>query len=116
MLGNINPLLLIGIIVAIVIIILIVILLIVKAVKRKKYFSTRSEAGLKMIEAFGGRANIVSATNNGSRLSIVLNDYSLFNEEQAKALGVSSFIKMSNKITLVVGEEAAEIANLINKE
>ena len=68
-----------------------------------------------IVECLGGKENIVSAEAKGSRLSVVLNDYTLLNEEKIKEQGVSSIIKMSTKVTLLVGSLSEEIASYINR-
>jgi phosphotransferase system IIB component len=68
----------------------------------------------RYIENFGGRENIISATAVGSRLSLVLKDYDIVNLEELNKLGITSSIKMSNKITFVIGSLASDIAKYIN--
>ena len=82
----------------IIIIVLIIISLIVIRVTRRDF---KIEAN-KLIGYLGGKDNIVSKQIAGSRVAVVLKDYSLINEAQLKEVGVASFIKMSNKITLVI--------------
>ena len=94
--------------------ILIALLLSVGRLYRKKRFvKTRREDNLKLVEALGGRENILQASATGSRLSVTLKNYDAVQEENLKALGVSSIIRMSQKITLVIGEEAEKICALI---
>ena len=69
-----------------------------EAIKPQPVAVNKSE----ILEALGGRDNIVSKQIAGSRVAVVLKDYSLINEAQLKEVGVASFIKMSNKITLVI--------------
>jgi phosphotransferase system IIB component len=56
-------------------------------------------------EYIGNKENIVSIKLNGSRLTIVLNDYNLVNKEQLKTLGVVSIVALKDKMTLVLSEE-----------
>lgn len=58
--------------------------------------------------ALGGKDNIVEHSLNGSRIVLVLNDYSLVNESLLKEMGVDSIVKMSNKITLVIRGDASK--------
>lgn len=87
----------------------------VKKSQKAAFFKARSEAHNDILNALGGRENIVSCKASGSRISFSLVDYSLVNNESLKKLGVSSILKMSNKITLVIGEEAKEIEQLLIK-
>lgn len=53
-----------------------------------------------IVSYLGGKENIISFTHTGSRLSLVLKDYSLVNEKSLKENEIS-LIMMSNKITLI---------------
>ena len=68
-----------------------------------------------LIELLGNKENIISATSRGSRVIVELKDYSLVNEDKLKNAGVISFIKMSNKITLVVEKDAEKVASILLK-
>lgn len=97
------------------VVLLVILSVVLKNIRRKNYFIERKKANNELIECLGGFSNIVKATSVGSRLSLVLNDYNVINEDNLKKLGVSSIIKMSNKLTLVIGEESKDIALLIDK-
>lgn len=64
---------------------------------------------LEFYQALGGKENILALEARGSRLVVQLQDYSLYQNGKLKELGVSSLIKMSNKLTLVIGQIAQEI-------
>jgi Phosphotransferase system IIB components len=51
--------------------------------------------------AFGGKDNIKSHSLNGSRLSIVLKDFSKLNREKIKDFGVERVLSMDDKYILV---------------
>ncbi|MDD7735258.1 MAG: hypothetical protein SOW55_03315 [Bacilli bacterium] len=89
----------------------IVIILLVKKTKKKDDSSFFSQ----ITSYFGGKDNILEATSKGSRLSLVLKDYSLVNDEELKKIGVTSSIKMTNKITFVIGDKAKSIEEYINE-
>lgn len=99
-----------------VLILIILSFILIRKSKEHKFIQNRKTANNEMILSLGGNDNILSASAKGSRLSLVLNDYSIINEARLKELGVSSIIKMSNKITLVIGSEAQDILKLINKD
>ena len=67
------------------------------------------------VDALGGSDNIVSSEAYGSRLVVVLNDKSKINKEALKELGVSSFVEMSNKITLVLEDKAELVKAELDK-
>ena len=64
----------------------------------------KNEASLA---ALGGAENILDHSLNGSRVILVLSNYDVVNVEALKELGVSSVVKMTNKITLVVKGDAS---------
>ncbi|MCH5179757.1 MAG: PTS transporter subunit EIIB [Erysipelotrichales bacterium] len=67
-----------------------------------------------IIEALGGKENINSMEAKMSRLNVSLISDNI-DIEKLKAIGIERVIKMSNKITLLVGNSASEIANEFNK-
>ena len=67
------------------------------------------------IDNLGGRENIASVTQVGSRINLVLKDKELINKDNLKELGVKSVLVMSNKVTLVVENNAENIAKAINE-
>ena len=91
-----------------------IILGVVRLMKRDAFKKERMAKNNDIIIALGGRDNIVSFSSAGSRLSLVLKDYSLMEDEALKALGVSSIIKMSSKVTLVIGKDAEEIVKYLS--
>ena len=64
----------------------------------------KNEAALA---ALGGSDNILDHSLNGSRVILVLSNYDVVNVEALKEMGVSSVVKMTNKITLVVKGDAS---------
>ena len=65
--------------------------------------------------ALGGKDNIKEINRNGSRMSVNLKDENLIEREKLTALGVSSVVKMSNKVTLVVSKDSQKIFESIKK-
>lgn len=74
---------------------------IIKAPERKVI---QNEEALK---ALGGVENILDHSLNGSRVILVLNNNDLVDDKALKEMGVSSIVKMTNKITLVVKGDAS---------
>ena len=69
----------------------------------------------KWVEAFGGAENIVSSEAIGSRLVVNLNDKAKMNRDMLKELGVTNFIEMSNKITLLLEDKAELVKKELDK-
>ena len=57
----------------------------------------------------GGEGNVISHVRKGSRIELVLRDYSKIDKEKLKSIGVDSFLLMSNKLTLVVSGDAEKV-------
>lgn len=104
-----------------VVFVMVLILFLISLKKRKDapFLSENNEANdefhTKLLEAIGGKENIVSGSLNGSRISLVLNDYEVINEKLLTECGVDSFIKMSNKITLVSKSNSDKIYKALNR-
>ena len=77
--------------------------------KPKKKPTPRPVEKSAYLSAMGGEGNIVSHLRKGSRIELVLKDYSLLDKERLKAAGVDSFILMSNKLTLVIQGDAERV-------
>lgn len=95
--------------------ILIVVLVLLKRNKAKKEIEYNQKQNNEFIKIFGGKENIVSCEAKGSRLVLVLNDYSLLDEQGLKNNGVTSMIKATNKITLIVGTKSSELEKFIEE-
>lgn len=63
--------------------------------------------------ALGGEDNLIKAERSGSRIIVRLKDYSLIDKEKIKEAGVTGFITKSDKLTLVVKDNAEEVYNKI---
>jgi len=92
------------------IIVIIIAILLISNYKKKHASDVLNELFISLLEALGGEHNVVRMEAKGSRLTIVLQDYQLLNQEALKALGIANFVLMTNKITLIIGQEAAVIA------
>ena len=66
------------------------------------------------IDNLGGKDNIESVNQVGSRINLVLKDKEAINKDNLKELGVKSVLVMSNKVTLVIENNAEDIAKAIN--
>lgn len=67
-----------------------------------------------LINALGGLENIKKAQARGSRLIVELVDYSLLRQVELAPLGITSFVLMSNKLTLVAGDISGQLAERLN--
>ena len=90
-----------------VLLLLVVIMVILHFVKKSPKQKVNND---EWFVALGGKENIKEINATGSRLSLVLNDKESIDREKLKALGVSSVVTMSNKVTLVIESKAEMIA------
>lgn len=70
----------------------------------------------KWVEALGGSDNILSSEAYGSRLAVKLQDKALMNKEMLKELGVTNFIEMSDKVTLLLEDKAELVKAELDKK
>ena len=69
----------------------------------------------KWVEALGGSENITSSEAFGSRLVVTLVDKSKMDKEALKVLGVTNFIEMSDKVTLLLEDKAELVKAELDK-
>ena len=79
--------------------------------KRKKNPIVDESAWLS---ALGGKENINSVSSIGSRINLSLKDKEKIDREKLTSLGVNSVLVMSNKVTLVIANNAVDIAETIS--
>ena len=79
--------------------------------KRKKNPIVDESAWLN---ALGGKDNINSVSAIGSRINLSLKDKEKIDREKLTSLGVNSVLVMSNKVTLVIPNNAVDIAETIS--
>lgn len=101
---------------ALVTIIAIVVVLILVLGRKKKEEKPTIAQKSEWVEAFGGSNNIISSEAYGSRLAVKLQDKGLMNKEKLKQLGVTNFIEMSDKITLLLEDKAELVKAKLDKE
>lgn len=63
--------------------------------------------------ALGGSENVISKKLMGSRIVLVLKDYQKIDQAKLKEAGVDSFIEMSDRLTLVIKEDADKVYETI---
>jgi phosphotransferase system IIB component len=61
------------------------------------------------LEALGGENNIISKSLEGSRIVLSLKDYTRVNRDKLRDAGVTGFIQMQDKLTLVIKGGAEEV-------
>ncbi len=84
--------------------------------QRKKKEKNKEVKVSELAALLGGNENILSHELKGSRIVLSLKDYSLLEEANLRALGVTGFIRKTDQITLVVKEKAKEVYEKLFKE
>lgn len=101
------------VLVGIIVITVVVILLVNKKGNKKPEVKIAEKS--EWVEALGGEENVISSEAVGSRLVVNLKDKSLLNKEALKELGVTNFMEMSNKITLLLEDKAELVKKELDK-
>ncbi len=97
------------------IILITVVLILLLGRKNKKVEAPQIAEKSKWVEALGGSENIISSEAYGSRLALQLADKEKMNKDALKELGVTNFIEMSNKITLLLEDKAELVKKELDK-
>jgi phosphotransferase system IIB component len=82
-------------------------------IKKKGKSPTRPIDKNAYLMALGGEDNIVSKELVGSRIVLVLKDHEKIDRAKLKEAGVDSFVEMSDKLTLVIKNDAAKVYKTI---
>ncbi len=83
------------------------------AVEKLRPLSFKINSFYKIV---GGRKNIATAEENGSKIKLVFTDKSLVDIEMLKSLkSVSGILEMTNSITVILGPSAKTLAFEINE-
>lgn len=84
-------------------------------ITKKRHHITVSLDVAPIIKGLGGLDNIASCSARGSRLSVLVVNPQLINQEDLKECGVSSIIIMSKKAVLLLGDTAMKTSDSINR-
>lgn len=91
------------------------------SIKRKKIRKSNEEANKKVEDsaktiatAFGGKANILSITKQGSRVTLELKDPSLADKEKINTEFKDARYR-GNKVTLIIGSRSEEFKTLLEE-
>ena len=87
-----------------------IIFLVTFAVTRKRLEKKNPDNFGILLEALGGKNNILEVKNSRSRITLKLNDASIVDREKLTEAGVVSVISMSEKISLVFNEDTSKTA------
>ena len=60
-----------------------------------------------LLEALGGKDNIVEISQKGSRINVIVNDKKILDKEKIKAEGIDTIVISNKKVTMVVDNKKA---------
>lgn len=88
--------------------------LIIPSIRKKKKVTPKKEINVtSYLFALGGDSNILTHSRTGSRIVLTLNDYSLIQKDVLLELGVTGFIEKSDKLTLVIKDDAERVYKVL---
>lgn len=107
-----------GIYIAIAIVVIMIAIIAFLLIRNKVKKDTKQDDEIyeSIIKGLGGEDNILTMEAKMSRLNLTLKDDNLLQVDYLKEKGVSRIIKMSSKITLLIGNKAEEIEQRFNKK
>ena len=92
----------------------IIAILVILLVKRKKPSAPKRVINRSAyLEALGGADNVLTHLRKGSRIELQLRDYDIIDKEKIKEAGVDGFIKMSDRLTLVIKGDAEQVEKIL---
>jgi phosphotransferase system IIB component len=94
------------------ILIALVLLFIAFAIVRSKKKDFKIDAN-KLVEALGGKSNIVDYEFNKSRFIVTLKDVTLANKEAIQKLGARGIVEIDNQLKIIIGDNAEQIKRCI---
>ena len=94
------------------ILIAIVLFVIALAIVRSKKKDFKIDAN-KLVEALGGKSNIVDYEFNKSRFIVTLKDVTIANKEAIQKLGARGIVEIDNQLKIIIGDNAEQIKRCI---
>lgn len=94
------------------IIIIVILLIIALAIIRSKKKDFKFEAN-RLVEALGGKDNIIDYEFNKSRFIVNLKDVNIVNKELIQKLGAKGIVEIDNQLKIVIGEKAKTLEKCI---
>lgn len=94
------------------IVMIIILVIIALAIVRAKKKDFKIDAN-KLVEALGGKSNIVDYEFNKSRFIVTLNDVTLANKDAIQKLGARGIVEIDNQLKIIIGDNAEQIKKCI---
>lgn len=68
----------------------------------------------KLVEALGGKDNIIETEVALSRFKVTLKDVTKANKEQIQKLGAKGIVEIDNQLKIILGPESKQLKKYIN--
>ena len=94
------------------ILITVVLVIIALAIVRSKKKDFKIDAN-KLVEALGGKSNIVDYEFNKSRFIVTLKDVTIANKDAIQKLGARGIVEIDNQLKIIIGDNAEQIKKCI---
>ena len=94
------------------ILIALILVIIALAVVRAKKKDFKIDAN-KLVEALGGKDNIVDYEFNKSRFIVTLKDVTIANKDAIQKLGARGIVEIDNQLKIIIGDNAEQIKRCI---
>lgn len=94
------------------VLIIVILLIIAVAITRAKKKDFKIDAN-KLVEALGGKNNIVDYEFMKSRFIVTLKDVNLANKEAIQKLGARGIVEIDNQLKIIIGDNAQAIKKCI---
>lgn len=83
----------------------------------KKKKNTKEVEYPELLEAFGGKDNIIDFSSKGSRVSVVVENKKIVDKEKLKEQGIETIVVSNKKFTILVGNKKSILVyNYLKKE
>lgn len=69
----------------------------------------------KLVEALGGKDNIISSEINLSRFKVTLKDVSKANKDSIQKLGAKGIVEIDNQLKIILGPESKQLKKYIDE-
>ncbi len=92
------------------IVLLIILLAVIKANKKDANLDFN-----KLVEALGGKSNIVNSEIKLSRFKVTLKDVNKANKEAIQKLGAKGIVEIDNQLKIILGPDSKQLKKYIDE-
>ena len=93
----------------IIVILLVILFAVLKLTKKDAYLELN-----KLVDALGGKDNIISTETSLSRFKVTLKDVNKVNKETIQKLGAKGIVEIDNQLKIILGSESKQLKKYID--